>query len=280
MRGVKILGWVVLAVMLLLHNAAAQAPDTLWTKTYGGIDFEAGYSVTQTKDGGYIIAGVTCYSFNNDAYLIKTDSNGDTLWTRTYGRIWGSNKDNWGYSVAPTSDGGYIIAGWTSSFGTGGYDVYLIKTDSNGDTLWTKTYGGSGDDFGNSVAQTGDGGCIITGYTFSYGAGDGDVYLIKLGPETGVKENPNLKVESSNVRLGQNPFSRTTTISYQIPERSEVSLSVYNITGGEIKRLVDNVQEPGAYHLQLNMTGSPQGVYFIKLTAGKFNSVKKVIVLK
>ncbi|HTW92597.1 MAG TPA: hypothetical protein VMH22_12940 [bacterium] len=154
--------------------------DTLWTRTYGGEYVDEGRAAQQTSDGGYIIAGFT-YSFgagtpdSANVYLIKTNASGDTLWTRAYG---GTN-DDWGKSVQQTSDGGYIIAGWTTSFGAGGYDVYLIKTNASGDTLWTRTYGGTSNDVGNSVQQTSDGGYIIAGSTMSFGAGDEDVYLIK-----------------------------------------------------------------------------------------------------
>ena len=114
------------------------------------------YAVRQTTDGGYIVTGRTI-SFgagNYDVYLIKTDSLGDTLWTKTYG---GTNTD-YGYAVQQTTDGGYIVAGYTLSFGAGNYDVYLIKADSLGDTLWTKTYGGGNFDEGWAVQQTTDGG--------------------------------------------------------------------------------------------------------------------------
>ena len=150
--------------------------DTLWTRTYGGPKRDMGYSVQQTKDGGFIIVGYTA-SFGAggyDVYLIRTDENGDTLWTRTYG----GEDDDIGYSVQQTKDGGFIIVGKTASFGAGGYDVYLIKTDGNGDTLWTKTYGGEGDDIGYSVQQTKDGGFIIAGATSSF-AGGYEIYLIK-----------------------------------------------------------------------------------------------------
>jgi hypothetical protein len=161
-------------VYLIKTNALG---DTLWTRTYGGSNLDEGYSVQQTQDRGYIIAGSTT-SFgagNGDVYLVKTNASGDTLWTRTYG---GTSPDS-GFSVQQTSEGGYIIAGATSSFGAGGFDVYLVKTDSLGHSLWTKTYGGTADDYGRSVQQTADGGFIIAGTTYSYGAGYSDVYLIK-----------------------------------------------------------------------------------------------------
>jgi hypothetical protein len=151
--------------------------DTLWTKTFGGTNYDASASVQQTTDGGYIIAGYT-ESFGAgyiDTYLIKTNANGDTLWTKTFG---GANYES-AFSVQQTTDDGYVIVGSTTSFGAGSYDVYLIKTNDIGDTLWTKTYGGSGIEDGYSVQQTFDGGFIITGFTTSFGAGSYDVYLIK-----------------------------------------------------------------------------------------------------
>ncbi|MBL7191850.1 hypothetical protein ISS30_09140 [bacterium] len=132
-----------------------------------------GFSVQQTSDSGYIIAGyTTSYGAGYyDVYLIKTDALGDTLWTKTFG----GNSGDGGSSVQQTSDGGYIIAGYTGSYGAGYADVYLIKTDANGDTSWSQTFGGSDWDYGYSVQQTTDGGYIVAGYTYSYGAGSRDV---------------------------------------------------------------------------------------------------------
>ncbi|MBL4753196.1 MAG: hypothetical protein JKY52_06330 [Flavobacteriales bacterium] len=106
--------------------------DTLWTKSY--VDYVN--SVQQTTDGGYVVA----VSTNVGSYLIKTDTNGNTLWSKTYG----NNSDVF-RSVRQTTDGGYIIAGVTSSFGAGIQDVYLLRTNMNGDSLWAKAYGGSYD---------------------------------------------------------------------------------------------------------------------------------------
>jgi hypothetical protein len=161
-------------VYLVKTNASG---DTFWTRTYGGSYADVGNSVQQTTDSGFIIAGCsrTYDPGGLDVYLIKTDARGDTFWTRTYGGA----GDDVGYSVKQTSDFGYIVVGSTSSYGAGASDVYLIKTDAQGDTLWTRTYGGADDDEGYAVQQTPDGGFMIVGYTSSFGAGNSDVYLIK-----------------------------------------------------------------------------------------------------
>jgi len=150
-----------------------------WTKTIGGKEFEDGYSLIQTADGGYAIAGAT-NSFGAggyDVYVVKLDANGNLQWTKTIG---GKKEDVGLMSLIQTSDGGYAIAGATNSFGAGNGDVYVVKLDANGKLQWTKTIGGPGDEIGFSLIQTSDGGYAIAGSTFSFGAGDEDVYVVKL----------------------------------------------------------------------------------------------------
>ncbi|MEI7801785.1 MAG: T9SS type A sorting domain-containing protein [Bacteroidota bacterium] len=151
--------------------------DTIWTKTYGGSDDEYGSSVKQTSDGGYIISGDT-KSFGvagKDVYLIKTDMNGNLSWSKTFGSV----GNDYGNTVLQTTDGGYLVSGTTENIGAGNYNVYFIKINSTGDTLWTKTYGGALEDDGNYVIQTSGGGYIMIGTTVSFGAGGDDIYVIK-----------------------------------------------------------------------------------------------------
>jgi hypothetical protein len=152
--------------------------NLLWMEIYGEREDQRGASVDQTSDRGYILTGYSATSgvIDPDVYVVKTDSVGDTTWTRTYG---GSGWEE-GYLVRKATGGGYFITGKTNSFGAGGFDVWVLKTDSNGDTLWAKTYGGTSDDVAYSGQQTADGGYIIAGYTESYGAGGKDVFLIRL----------------------------------------------------------------------------------------------------
>jgi len=158
-----------------------------WAKTYGGGGKYKAYSVQQTSDGGYILAGEE-YLFVDDgggdyfafstrdynALLIKTDANGNVQWAKTYG---GTNYD-YATSVQQTSGGGYIVAGRTYSFGAGGWKVFLIKTYANGNLEWAKTYS-TGTGWAESVRQTSDGGYILAGYIYTGIWPNYDIFLIK-----------------------------------------------------------------------------------------------------
>lgn len=154
-----------------------QDGEIIWEKTYGGELNDLGLSITLTDDGGYIICGAT-ESFdveNSDVLVLKINADGEVQWSKTYG----GSEYELGASIAKTANNEFIIAGYTRSFGAGGEDFYVIKIDSQGDTIWTKTFGGTGDDSAKSVISTSDNGCIIAGYTRTFGAGGLEMYVVK-----------------------------------------------------------------------------------------------------
>jgi len=149
-----------------------------WTKTIGQEGSEGGESLIQTADGGYAIAGYT-NSFGageTDVYVVKLDAHGNLQWTKTIG----GPEIDLGHSLIQTADSGYAIVGKTNSFGAGDYDVYVVKLDAKGNLQWTKTIGGPDYESGTSLIQTSDGGYAIAGKTISFGAGETDVYVVKL----------------------------------------------------------------------------------------------------
>jgi hypothetical protein len=148
-----------------------------WNKTYGGPDVDVATSVVETSDGGYALAGDTMssYGIRSDFWLVKVDSSGNLEWNKTYG---GPDVDV-ATSVVETSDGGYALAGQTSSFGAGSFDFWLVKTDVSGNMQWDKTYGGIGLEQARSLIQTSDGGYALAGQTSSFGDGSDNFWLVK-----------------------------------------------------------------------------------------------------
>ena len=252
--------------------------DTVWTKTHGGDFIAIGSSIHQTIDDGFIITGRADTSDVHDAnvYLIYANSYGDTIWTKTYG---GTGYDE-GKSVLYTSNNGYIIVGRTMSFGAGDFDVYIIRINMNGDTLWTKTIGGTEEDIGASIQQTSDNGYIIAGHTKSFGAGGNDVYLIRIEPEVGIQDLPENVSKQNNFTVFYNHANNLVSIRYTIPYSSPVKLEAYDITGKLVKVITDSYLQKGFYTVNWNSKRFGAGVYYIKLSAGNTTLIRKAIIIK
>lgn len=151
--------------------------NVIWSKSYGGLNSDLGYSIAKTQDDGYVLLGGS-QSFGaggSDILLMKIDMSGEVVWSKTYG----GNGWDVGYELTLTNDGGYIIVGRTNSFGSGDGDIYCIKLDSFGEVIWNQTYGGVNNEDGQQIKQTSDNGFIVIGHTQSFGAGNADIYLIK-----------------------------------------------------------------------------------------------------
>ena len=149
-----------------------------WAQKIGGEYDDNGYSLQIASDGGYILLGsyTGTAGGTSDMYLVKTGQSGDTLWTKKFG----GNLSEEGYCIELTNDGGYILAGYTESFGYGAKDIYLVKTNQNGDTLWTNTFGGTADDIGNSVVQKSDNSFVIAGNSESFSEAGQDGFNVIL----------------------------------------------------------------------------------------------------
>jgi predicted secreted protein len=151
-----------------------------WQKAYGGHGEDEAVGIEQTRDGGYVMAGETAsYGAGDwDVWILKLRSDGTVQWQKTYGgpELETTSAD----PIQQTSDGGYVVCGRTASFGAGGEDVWVLKLDANGAIQWQKTYGGPEDDEAHAMRQTLDGGYVVAGFTESFGAGEDDIWVLKL----------------------------------------------------------------------------------------------------
>ncbi len=148
-----------------------------WYAAYGGKNDDVAHDVIAIKDG-YLAVGTTdSFGLNrNDVYVIKTDKNGKKLWQKTYG----GNRDDEGYAVTQSPDGGYVIVGRTESFSRrNGFDLYLFKIDSKGKLIWERTYGEESDDVGYDITATEDG-YLIVGDKKTQISRDSDVWILKV----------------------------------------------------------------------------------------------------
>ncbi len=148
-----------------------------WSRTFGGPAADGGRAICKTKDEGFIITGYTFAPQNSDAdiLVIKTDKNGYMEWKRVIG---GAGMD-FGNDCCVTEDG-YLITGYTTSFGNGKRDVFIVKIDSNGRTRWEKIFGGTENDVGMAISSTPEGYYYVSGFTSSFGKGEEDIYVVKI----------------------------------------------------------------------------------------------------
>lgn len=170
----------------------------------------------------------------------------------TFEKTFGGASDDIGYSVQQTNDGGYIIAGWTQSFGAGNSDGYLLKTNEAGDILWTKTFGGIGWDDCYSVQQTNDDGFIIAGQTNSFGAGNNDVYLVKTNMDGIVVSDNETITEQNDFTVFPNPAN----------DRIEIT--------GPLNGIFEIVSIQGQTINTLNLSGTKTAVDISKLSGGVY----------
>ena len=260
---------------LLLRTDSMGNP--LWTRTYGGCgDDEFG---ADNAPNGFIAVGRTdSYGAGgSDAWVLWLNDSGDTIRTRTYG----GPEDDDGRGQ-PTFGGGCIIASQSFSFGAGACDVWLVKTDSVGDTEWTRTFGGPGWDGPNYVRQTRDSGYIIVGSTNSFSAYNG-VYLIKTDQQgmAGIETGPVETLKAAPLQpLVQtpNPTRPGSTIRYFLPRSGTARLDLFDVTGRRVSEFVQETQGTGWHEVSLAPDLS-SGTFFLRLVSRGQAATRRVVVV-
>jgi hypothetical protein len=152
--------------------------ETLWTRTFGGSANERCYAMCASADSGIILAGTTTTfsTGSTQVWMVKMSDSGDSLWSRSFG---GTGTDEC-YSIAPTADHGFLLAGSTTTYGAGGSDFWIVRTDSSGNSLWSRTFGGTNTEVCQSIVALAAGGFALAGYTSSFGGGSYDYWLVRM----------------------------------------------------------------------------------------------------
>lgn len=210
---------------------------TQWQKSYGNSYVDANFSIQQTQDGGYILASVslTFGTGYTDLWIVKLDPSGEIEWQKNFG---GAGIEM-AHAVEQTLEGGYVVVGWTESFGAGGTDAWVLKLDPNGEIKWQKTFGGSGFDLAHAIEQTQDGGYLVTGWTESFGAGDMDVWVLKLDAHGDISGCPEgiigitfVTPYQTNALAG--PSNETGQGTYISPKNGNATMNETTINPGSI----------------------------------------------
>ena len=263
-----------------------------WTRTVGETNYDDyAYSILQSTDGGYAIAGHTRPVVGNgDFYILKLNSNSTLQWNRSVG----GTGDDIAYSIIHTLDGGYAVTGQTGSFGTGLGAMYIVKFDASGNTCGNFTSQssstGTGGTLGNPNSVTTTPNPIITTLNPTIGSNGNVTTLCFVGIQPISNKIP---ISYELYQNYPNPFNPTTKIKFSIPsnvksETSNVKLVVYNVLGKEAATLVNEKLSPGTYEVEWNGSNYPSGVYFYKLTISDpetssgliFNETKKMMLMK
>lgn len=212
------------------------AGDTLWTKNFGTAGIDNIESMVKVSDGYVLTGGATSSNGDNNGILVKVDTSGNMLWLKIFG---GDDQDDF-HSIDVTDDGGFILCGTVSSYGQTKPNLWLLKTDQNGDSLWVQTLGGDSHDHGYCAMQTSDGGFIAAGHSGSFGYRNEDGYIAKTDP-TGAPPNVlryvrAYKLETPYCTDGNSQDVKVVVRNFGFTDESNVQLTV-DLTGSVTQTL-------------------------------------------
>jgi predicted secreted protein len=204
-----------------------------WQKLYGGSSDDQANSIQETSDGGFIVAGET-QSFgagSSDYWVLKLDADGNVIWQKAYG----GDSVEVARSIQETSDGGFIVAGRTYSYGASNYDGWVLKLDASGNVDWQKTYEGSYYDYAESIQETSDGGFIVAGYTNNFLMEGWDFWVLKLDANGNIP-NCNLIQDTSVVPVNTSVTPATTVV---VPADTDATVNNTSVDSMDTDAFID-----------------------------------------
>lgn len=233
----------------------------IWRKTFGGTGHDFGYAITKANDGYFLLGSTQSYGNGSfDMLLIKTDSEGNEQWHKTFG---GTDYE-YGISMVKNNDGDLYLFGTTKSFGqNGSADYYLVKTDDEGNELWTLTIGGDDVDLGNSLIADEDNGCTVIGQSKSYGEGKFDMFIVKVDKNGKIEDliNGTDSLSDDNFMVFPNPVSVQGRIKINSSvHQPRLIMEMFTSSGQAVKSYT--LKQPG---YDFNVETIPSGTYIYRI---------------
>ncbi len=210
--------------------------------------------------------------------MIRTDGSGNELWSRTYG---GDGNDG-AAAGRILSDEGLVIGGGAQSFESGNRDYWLLRLNANGDSLWSRLYGGDFNQVLWTVAVTADGGYYLGGRGVPSEGASSDWCLIRTGPDPVSAQNlPHISLPGNcSLAAFPNPFNASTTLRYQMPRSGIVQLAVYDITGRLVSVITDQYTLAGTHSVRFDGSILPSGVFLARLRTAEWNLTQKLLLVR
>jgi hypothetical protein len=248
--------------------------DTIWTNRIDAIGSDYPFSIERTSDNKYIVAGQTnSYGSGRDAFLLKIDDEGNVEWLQTYG----GEQDDFAFDVIETMDNNYLLCGKSKSW-TDDSQVYIVKTDTDGNEIWSEIIPYENGSNVYSVYETSMNHYVLAGY-FKGISGDYKAMIVDVIDQSASLEDIQADNDFYLSPCYPNPFKDETTIEYRLDKKTDIQLTVFNVMGIEVKTLVKEKQVQGEYHVKIGKRDFPPGIYFYRLSNGRFSQVRKMTMI-
>jgi hypothetical protein len=253
--------------------------DTLWSRTFGDSLASYGRQIVKTLDGGYAIIGErNGPTGGSQFWLLKTNAGGDTTWTRYYGN---GSKVNGSQSLHITSDSGYILTGQNGDSNSN--KLWVIRTNSYGDTLWTYIFNGNGISKGNAVDTCSDGSFAVAGFTNYYGNGALDACLLKIGQQGQMRVISKKQIGSNDIykiRFNRTESNLSFSAAFNLERKSFVGLKLYKYDGKVMLSVAEQQFGVGSHLITFNGSKIAFGSYFVALSINGKSKISKLLIVR